>query len=226
MSDIEDKLSTDSIGDDNSEYFDDDDNDQIIDDNDENMEDPEQSNIIEDNDIDDGEINDNLSETSELDLEVDTDDVVIDGDEEHYANIGSNIDAEVFTDDDEDEDDDSVDDDQRYAKLDSVRIEDYTKLYHNDIFEHNNSEVQVFAQVVRKNNIIVDDLHKTIPILTKYERARILGQRAKQINAGAPPMVEPKQDTIDGYLIAHQELEEKKLPFIIRRPLPFGGCEY
>ena len=32
------------------------------------------------------EINDNLDETSELDLEVDTDDVVIDGDEEHYAN--------------------------------------------------------------------------------------------------------------------------------------------
>ena len=48
-----------------------------------------------------------------------------------------NIDAEVFTDDDEDEDDDSeADDDQRYAKLDSVRIEDYPKLYHNDIFEH------------------------------------------------------------------------------------------
>ena len=38
-------------------------------------------------------------------------------------------------------------------------------------------------------------------------------------------MVEPKQDTIDGYLIAHQELEEKNSIYH-QRPLPFGGCEY
>ena len=31
---------------------------------------------------------------------------------------------------------------------------------------------------------------------------------------------------IDGYLIALKELEQKKIPFIIQRPLPNGGCEY
>ena len=31
---------------------------------------------------------------------------------------------------------------------------------------------------------------------------------------------------IDGYIIAELELREKKLPFIIRRPIPSGGCEY
>ena len=31
---------------------------------------------------------------------------------------------------------------------------------------------------------------------------------------------------IDGYLIALKEFEEKKTPFIIKRPLPNGGCEY
>jgi hypothetical protein len=31
---------------------------------------------------------------------------------------------------------------------------------------------------------------------------------------------------IDGYLIAERELKEKRIPFILRRPLPGGGIEY
>jgi hypothetical protein len=31
---------------------------------------------------------------------------------------------------------------------------------------------------------------------------------------------------IDGYVIAQIELEQKRIPFIIRRPIPGGGCEY
>ena len=31
---------------------------------------------------------------------------------------------------------------------------------------------------------------------------------------------------IDGYLIALKELEQKKIPFIIQRPLPNGKSEY
>ena len=31
---------------------------------------------------------------------------------------------------------------------------------------------------------------------------------------------------MDGYLIAVKELEEKILPFIVRRPMPNGGSEY
>ncbi len=77
-----------------------------------------------------------------------------------------------------------------------------------------------------KKNVIVDELHKTVPILTKYEKTRILGERTKQINNGSKPFVEVQNDIIDGYLIACKELEEKKMPFIIRRPLPSGGSEY
>jgi len=53
-----------------------------------------------------------------------------------------------------------------------------------------------------------------------------LGERAKQLNAGAKPMVEVDINVIDGYLIALKEFEEKKIPFIIKRPLPNGGIEY
>ena len=83
------------------------------------------------------------------------------------------------------------------------------------------------TKVIRdKNGIIVDDLHKTLPYLTKYERARVLGQRAKQINSGTTAFVKVPENIIDGYLIAELELKEKRIPFIIRRPLPNGGSEY
>jgi len=69
-------------------------------------------------------------------------------------------------------------------------------------------------------------LHRTFPFITKYERARILGERAKQLNSGAKPLVEVSPNVIDGYLIALTEFEQKRIPFIIKRPLPNGGCEY
>ena len=74
--------------------------------------------------------------------------------------------------------------------------------------------------------VIVDDLHRTIPIMTKYEKTRILGPRAKQLNEGSPAFIKIDSTVIDGYLIAVKELEQKKTPFIIRRPLPNGGSEY
>ena len=81
--------------------------------------------------------------------------------------------------------------------------------------------------VVRNDkNIIIDPLHTTIPILTKYEKARILGVRAKQLNNGAMPFVKLNEDVIDSFLIAEKELNERKLPFIIQRPMPNGNSEY
>ena len=76
------------------------------------------------------------------------------------------------------------------------------------------------------NGIIIDQLHRTIPIMTKYESTRILGQRAKQIETGAVPLVQVNDTTVDSYVIAEKELREKKIPFIIRRPIPNGGSEY
>jgi DNA-directed RNA polymerase I, II, and III subunit RPABC2 len=81
--------------------------------------------------------------------------------------------------------------------------------------------------VTRDNhNIIIDALHKTIPTLTKYEKARILGQRASQIESGAKPLVSVPEHIVEGYLIAELELKQKRIPFIIRRPIPDGSFEY
>ena len=61
------------------------------------------------------------------------------------------------------------------------------------------------------------------PRLTKYEIARIVAARAKQLASGAQPMVDvEKLNTIDPVLIAIEELKQGRLPFIIVRTLPTG----
>ena len=77
------------------------------------------------------------------------------------------------------------------------------------------------------SNDIIDKFHRTTPVMTRYEKTKILGQRARQINNGARPFIKlTNKDIIDGAIIAELELEKKKLPYIIRRPLPNGGSEY
>ena len=122
----------------------------------------------------------------------------------------------------------SDDDGELYLqKFDKSLNDNYILNFHPECALQNYDEILSMIVVVRdKNGIIVDDLHKTIPYLTKYEKARILGQRAKQINSGSPPFVKVPENVIDGYIIAELELKEKKIPFIIRRPLPNGGSEY
>jgi len=126
--------------------------------------------------------------------------------------------------DDEDEDGEG----ETYLKKFDKEINDnYIVNNHPECALQNYDEILAMTKVVRdKNNIIIDELHNTIPHLTKYERARILGQRAKQIETGATPFIKVPENMIDGYLIAELELKQGRIPFIIRRPMPNGGSEY
>jgi DNA-directed RNA polymerase I, II, and III subunit RPABC2 len=56
--------------------------------------------------------------------------------------------------------------------------------------------------------------------------ARILGERAKQLSIGADPLIKVDEYIVDEYSIALLELKEKKIPFIIERPLPNGKSEF
>jgi DNA-directed RNA polymerase subunit K/omega len=144
------------------------------------------------------------------------------------AELGYNSDEddEGGNSDDENIDDDD-DDESKLKKFDKDLREDYLVNFHPESLIQNYDEIYNLARVVRDaNGIIVDSLHRTLPMLTKYEKTRILGQRAKQINDGATPFVKIPENVIDGYLIAIKELEQKKIPFIIRRPLPNRGSEY
>ena len=127
-----------------------------------------------------------------------------------------------------DEEDEEDDDDENYLQKFNKDInKSYINEFHPECIIHNYEEVAAMSHVVKdKNGIIIDDLHKTIPFLTKYERARILGQRAKQIECGSRPFVKVPENIVDSYIIAELELKQKKIPFVIRRPIPGGGCEY
>jgi DNA-directed RNA polymerase subunit K/omega len=72
----------------------------------------------------------------------------------------------------------------------------------------------------------VDDAHMSPPFLTVYERTKILGSRANQIAEGARPFVTVPEHVIEPLEIAKLELEQRRLPFIIKRPMPDGTFEY
>jgi RNA polymerase Rpb6. len=53
--------------------------------------------------------------------------------------------------------------------------------------------------------------------LTKYEKAKILGIRARQLLEGAEPLIKVPPNLKDPLKIAELELQENKLPFLIKR---------
>jgi DNA-directed RNA polymerases I, II, and III subunit RPABC2 len=182
--------------------------------------------------VDDLEASDSDFE-SEVEDDLDGDDVDADADED-VGSVSDVNEADMAKlniphfDEIEDNDEDEEDEDENYLqKFDENMRKNVIADYHPEMVAHNYSEIEIMSRVVRdENGVIIDPLHKTLPFITRYEKARILGERAKQINAGAKPFVEVPVNLIDGYLIALKEFEEKKIPFIVKRPLPGGGIEY
>jgi DNA-directed RNA polymerase subunit K/omega len=71
-----------------------------------------------------------------------------------------------------------------------------------------------------------DPSHRTYPLLTRYEITKVLSFRSSQISNGAKPYILVPDGVTDAYQIAKLELEAKRLPFILKRPLPNGNYEY
>ena len=149
------------------------------------------------------------------------------GSNDTSADKGGNDEEDVVDDDDNDDnDDDDDDDDDMLQKFDHETKKKYIAAHHPECLSFNHEETETLSRVVRdENGRIVDPYHKTLPFLTKYEKTRILGIRTKQLNEGAKPYIDVNPTIIDGYIIAQLELEHKRLPFIIRRPIPNGGSE-
>lgn len=138
---------------------------------------------------------------------------------EGNMNIPSNLIDDLSDEEEEDED--------YLQKIDDDLHNHFLQSFHPELLQHNYEEVAALTKVTRnKEGIIIDPLHRTLPFITRYERAKILGERASQLEAGAKPMIKVEPNVLDGYLIALKEFEEKKIPFIVKRPLPNGSCEY
>jgi len=187
---------------------------------------------------DDGDPEDDGTEDDDTEddgTEEDDDDPEDDGTEEDEAESDSGPSVaemlELPTDqgDTTDESDESDGEDEATAlrKFDDEVRSNFFRKEHPGTTIDTQDEILRRAVVVRnKDGDITDSDHRTQPFLTRYELTSVLGTRAQQLDGGAPALVRVPPDIIDGYQIARLELQQQKLPFIIRRPLPNGTHEY
>ena len=191
--------------------------------------------------IDDDSDDDLTYERSSTPTEDDVDDAdeVVDGDDAEdnltdneimeQTPLPSGINPALYEDEEDktDEENEDSDDEDNLRKLERDIDNDKLIESHPEIIQNNYNEILALCNIVRNDKgIIVDDLHRTYPFISKYEYARIVGIRAKQINNGADPFIKVARGVIDGFTIAKLEMNAKKVPFIIARPLPNGSREY
>ena len=70
-----------------------------------------------------------------------------------------------------------------------------------------------------ENYDTIKKLNISKPILSKYEKTKILGIRAEQIRHGAKPLIIVPKHITDELDIAEEELKQRKMPFIIERKI-------
>lgn len=189
----------------------------------------EEEDIFSESGSESGSDNDNeIEDDDEEDVDAEDEDVELSSDAEDAPEPQPRF--MEFSEDEEEENDDDEDDElnENYLqKLDHDVKQNIISDFHPELNTHSMEEVEASCTVIRDDKgVIIDPLHRTLPFVTRYEKARAIGERAKQINSGAKPFIEIEQSMIDGYLIALKEFEAKKIPFIIRRPLPNGNSEY
>ena len=182
---------------------------------------------------DDEDVEGEDTEDDDEDVEDGDDDEDTDEDEDDEADGGPSV-AEMLElpteqGDTTDESDESDGEDEAAAlrKFDDEVKSNFFKAEHPGTTLDTQDEVLRRAVGVRnKDGDITDPDHRTQPFLTRYELTSVLGTRAQQLDGGAPALVSVPANVMDGYQIARLELQQQKLPFIIRRPLPNGTHEY
>ena len=108
-----------------------------------------------------------------------------------------------------------------------------------DITEKEIAEIDKECEIIRNREIITKDIqHKPVeitskngqivigpPILTRFEKARIMGARALQLSLGAPVFIEIPKNATTSLEIAMEELKQKVIPIVIKRTLPNGDYQ-
>jgi DNA-directed RNA polymerase I, II, and III subunit RPABC2 len=167
-------------------------------------------------------------------------------DEDYDNNSATTVDEdEIDSDEDENNleelyiDDDDTEQSNELEQMDDFYLYDYKQKFTSNLRKDyiekiHPEEVHITFDEMNKLSIIqrdetgriIDPLHRTYPILSKYEKTKIIGIRVSQLNKGATPYIKLNTKVLDNSLIAEKELIEKRLPFIIRRPIPNGNFEY
>ena len=141
-----------------------------------------------------------VEDDSEIDDEEDDDEDEID--ETGIIDDEDDEEGDIDYADDIEEDSDVMDDDEEIDLTDSEQQENIESMIEQD-------KNKPYERIPDKERI-------SRPVLTKYEVARIIGTRTKQLTDGAQAMVEYDKD-LSFKEIAMKELLEDKLPFIVKR---------
>ena len=121
-------------------------------------------------------------------------------------------------------------------------IDQFRKIRENgrdDITEKEIAEIDKECEIIRNREIITKDIpHKQAkitsndsqivigpPMLTRFEKARIMGARALQLSLGAPVFIEIPKNATTSLEIAMEELKQKVIPIVIKRTLPNGDYQ-
>lgn len=129
--------------------------------------------------------------------------------------------------DEEQEDRDDIDYDtkpEKEEREDKYDEEDCVYAF-NKVNIDDDSEPDEDIDMTEEDTTAIDTSNRISKnVLTKYERVRALGARAKQISMGAKPMIK-NTSGLSAKEIAKLELVNKVMPFIIERQLPNGRVE-
>jgi DNA-directed RNA polymerase subunit K/omega len=82
--------------------------------------------------------------------------------------------------------------------------------------------VQEWADVMRN---YAPSSNRSSNVLTKYERAKIIGVRIEQLARGAAAFVPIDPAAFDVQEVAERELRTGRLPFVVARKMPDGSQE-
>lgn len=91
-------------------------------------------------------------------------------------------------------------------------------------------DIQTFStnidlETFYKNYEDMKNRYITQPKLNKYEKTKIISERAQQLANGSISFLKNPETYNSVQEIALEELKQKKIPFIIERPIP-NGVEY
>ena len=70
-----------------------------------------------------------------------------------------------------------------------------------------------------------DPVHRSMPFLSIFEKTKILGMRTNQLAQGARPYIQVPDHITNVLDIAKLELEQRRLPMIVKRYMPDGTYE-
>jgi DNA-directed RNA polymerase subunit K/omega len=147
-------------------------------------------------------------------------------DEYEDEDIEQNEDIEEELDEDEEEEESDEEIEEKIIQVDaegdiiSCGIDEAFE--DDDDYFNNNEETEVTMET--STEYLNKENRVSCNRMTKYEMVRILGERIKQLNMGAKPLIK-NHNGLSYDKIAEEEFKVNMIPFKIKRPLPNGKFE-